>query len=35
MTRGFYQSAMKSDIFGKVDFGQEINQELKKAPVPF
>ena len=35
MTRAFYQSAMKSDIFGKIDFGQEINQELKKAPVPF
>jgi len=35
MTRGFYQSAMKSDIFGKIDFGQEINQEPKKAAVPF
>ena len=35
ITRAFYQSSMKSDIFGKVDFGQEINQELKKATVPF
>tara|TARA_R100001530_G_scaffold88403_1_gene61576 strand:- start:148 stop:969 length:822 start_codon:yes stop_codon:yes gene_type:complete len=35
MTRGFYQSAMKSDIFGKVDFGQEINQAPQKQAVPF
>jgi len=37
ITRGFYQSSMKSDIFGKVDFGiaQDVNQDTKKAPVPF
>ena len=31
----FYHSATKSDIFGKVDFGQDINQETQKAAVPF
>ena len=35
LTRAFYQSAMKSDIFGKVDFGQEINQAATKQAVPF
>jgi len=37
VTRGFYQSSMKSDIFGKVDFGvaQDVNQDTKKATVPF
>ena len=37
ITRGFYQSSMKSDIFGKVDFGvaQDVNQDTKKATVPF
>ena len=37
ITRGFYQSSMKSDIFGKVDFGvaQDVNQDIKKATVPF
>ena len=34
-TRAFYHSALKSDIFGKVDFGPEINQEPKKIAVPF
>jgi len=35
ITRAFYHSALKSDIFGKIDFGQELNQEPKKAAVPF
>ena len=39
ITRGFYQSSMKSDIFGKVDFGvtqaQDVNQDPKKQSVPF
>jgi hypothetical protein len=37
ITRGFYQSSMKSDIFGKVDFGasQDLIQDTKKQPVPF
>jgi hypothetical protein len=30
-TQGFYKSAMKSDIFGKVDFSQE-NQSQGNAP---
>ena len=38
ITRGFYQSSMKSDIFGKVDFGvtqaQDVSQDTK-ATVPF
>ena len=34
-TRAFYHSALKSDIFGKIDFGQELNQEPKKVAVPF
>jgi hypothetical protein len=37
ITRGFYQSSMKSDIFGKVDFGAtpDLNQDTKKQAVPF
>jgi len=37
ITRGFYQSSMKTDIFGKVDFGssQDLIQDTKKQPVPF
>ena len=37
ITRGFYQSSMKSDIFGKVDFGasKDLIQDTKKQPVPF
>ena len=37
ITRGFYQSSMKTDIFGKVDFGssQNLIQDTKKQPVPF
>ena len=34
-THSFYESAMKSDIFGKVDFVEE-KQQMKKADgVPF
>ena len=37
ITRGFYQSSMKSDIFGKVDFGTtpDLKQDTKKQAVPF
>ena len=37
ITRGFYQSSMKSDIFGKVDFGPtpDLKQDTKKQAVPF
>ena len=39
-TQAFYQSAMKSDIFGKVDFTQDIqtqgnNSSEAKTGVPF
>lgn len=36
-TKSFYESAMKSDIFGKIDFNEEV-QKLKKvdnSPLPF
>jgi len=37
ITRGFYQSSMKSDIFGKVDFGPEqvITSTSNNKAVPF
>lgn len=37
MTKAFYESAVKSDIFGKVDFGKEEAQQIKGTtePVPF
>jgi hypothetical protein len=36
ITREFYGSAKKSDIFGKVDYSStDINQEPKKTAVPF
>ena len=37
ITRSFYQSSMKSDIFGKVDFGptQEANSTNSNKAVPF
>jgi hypothetical protein len=37
ITRAFYQSSMKSDIFGKVDFGTtpDLKQDTKKQAVPF
>jgi len=36
ITREFYSSAKKSDIFGKVDYSStDINQEPKKTAVPF
>jgi hypothetical protein len=37
MTKAFYESAVKSDIFGKVDFGKEETQQLKSntESVPF
>jgi len=37
ITRAFYQSSMKSDIFGKVDFGAapDLKQDTKKQAVPF
>ena len=37
MTKAFYESAVKSDIFGKVDFGKEEAQQIKSTtePVPF
>ena len=36
-TKGFYESALKSDIFGKVDFGKEETTQNKtdNASVPF
>ena len=34
-TQAFYQSAMKSDIFGKVDFTQDQIQKDTKEGVPF
>jgi len=37
MTKAFYESAIKSDIFGKVDFGKEESQQVKSntESVPF
>ena len=37
MTKAFYESAVKSDIFGKVDFGKEEIQQIKgnTESVPF
>ena len=37
MTKAFYESAIKSDIFGKVDFGKEETQQIKgnTESVPF
>jgi len=37
MTKAFYESAVKSDIFGKVDFGKEESQQVKSntESVPF
>jgi hypothetical protein len=37
MTKAFYESAVKSDIFGKVDFGKEETQQVKgnTESVPF
>ena len=37
MTKAFYESAIKSDIFGKVDFGKEESQQIKgnTESVPF
>jgi len=37
MTKAFYESAIKSDIFGKVDFGKEETQQVKgnTESVPF
>ena len=37
MTKAFYESAVKSDIFGKVDFGKEETQQIKgnTESVPF
>jgi hypothetical protein len=37
MTKSFYESAIKSDIFGKVDFGKEETQQIKgnTESVPF
>jgi hypothetical protein len=37
MTKAFYESAVKSDIFGKVDFGKEETQQIKSntESVPF
>jgi hypothetical protein len=37
ITKAFYESAMKSDIFGKVDFGKEESQQIKQGSesVPF
>ena len=37
MTKAFYESAVKSDIFGKVDFGKEEAQQIKgnTESVPF
>jgi hypothetical protein len=34
-TQAFYQSAMKSDIFGKVDFAEEQQQAKKVEATPF
>ena len=34
-THSFYESAMKSDIFGKVDFTQDQIQKDTKEGVPF
>jgi hypothetical protein len=34
-TQAFYQSAMKSDIFGKVDFAEEQQQAKKIEATPF
>ena len=35
-TRAFYQSAMKSDIFGKVDFSDDLNKAQEpKSATPF
>jgi hypothetical protein len=37
MTKAFYESAIKSDIFGKVDFGKEELTQTKSntESVPF
>jgi len=35
-TKAFYESAMKSDIFGKIDFGkEEVKQQTNSESVPF
>ena len=35
-SKGFYESAMKSDIFGKVDFGkEEVKKEVTSEATPF
>jgi hypothetical protein len=35
-TKGFYESAKKSDIFGKIDFGKEEPKQVSNSEsVPF
>ena len=36
VTQSFYQTAMKSDIFGKVDFTEDkVNQSTNSGSTPF